>query len=643
MPQLWKTGKPATAASAPANQQQGSAMSPPAKGFFICPPKLVLGEAGGGGGGGGGDTPSSASSSNGFFSFPSSPPSSPTSPTHHQHPPKYDQLLNELRRAQERRGRLQNDAAMGVSSQPLQPAAATAATASTVLLKNAPLETMLLRRTIRSPEPPSGAYVNHFNSSGAAGFAQRLDPAGSKSPRMTNKAAPKKVRFLEDGTGNLHTSVFGGSAESIGSLLDSHSQELNQSGGTDDIDSLISSLISYSDATDHRLDEDRPEAKTTNGTAKNHNNADGLDLRELRITATQEEDVRQKLNESTSSSGEDGQRQQQQQAEKATLHHTRSGVLDNFLDIFRCGNAEVVDQRQTVVHLEPDDPNSVDSGSVLSELDFEETSSTITDIDSNKTFSLHSPDNSVDHRIDDWSQVSDLLERSLQEIRQMEEDTNKSHPVDGKSTEKSKREPLYELIGWKRNPPLVQLDLRGSKPFPLPSTTSAPAPQREPSPPRSPSPLPLPPPTPPPVETDVWIPRQDWVPPAAPTPAPMVKQADKVWIRRPTLSVATNSHNSSNNNNKESAAVRKSPATEETNSIYGRLWETSSSPNNSSRSSSCSAEAEEKPTSSTEAELTGKFVFFSKKMFLKTTCLKFSSSAQPSVQWLEKPDWNIGD
>ncbi|XP_057381561.1 uncharacterized protein LOC130704094 [Daphnia carinata] len=594
MPQLWKSGKPAAAASTSSNQQQGSAMSPPAKGFFICPPKLVLGE-------GGGDTPSSASSSNGFFSFPSSPPSSPTSPTHHQHPPKYDQLLNELRRAQERRGRLQNDAPMGVSSQPLEPAAATAATASTVLLKNAPLETMLLRRTIRSPEPPSGTYVNHFNSSGAAGFAQRLDPVGSKSPRMTNKAAPKKVRFLEDGTGNLHTSVFGGSAESIGSLLDSHSQELNQSGGTDDIDSLISSLISYSDATDHRLADEKTQAKTANGTAKHHNNGtDGLDFKELR-TSAQEEDARQNLNESTtSSSGDDGH--QQQQAEKATLHQTRTGVLDNFLDIFRCGNAEVVDQRQTVVHLEPDDPNSVDSGSVLSELDFEETSSTITDIDSNKTFSLHSPDNSVsDHRIDDWSQVSDLLERSLQEIRQMEEDTNKSHPVDSKSSEKSKREPLYELIGWKRNPPLVQLDLRGSKPFPLPSTPSAPAPPQDSSPPRSPSPLPLPPPTPPPVETDVWIPRQDWVPPAAPTPAPMVKQADKVWIRRPTLSVATHSHNS---NNKESAPVRKNPATEEANSIYGRLWETSSSPNNSSRSSSCSAEAEEKPTSSTEAELT---------------------------------------
>ena len=168
----------------------------------------------------------------------------------------------------------------------------------------------------------------------------------------------------------MHTSVFGGSAESVGSLLDSHSQEWYQSGGTDDIDSLISSLISYSDATDHRLNPpDKVEiATTTNG-------EEHADLKELRIA-------------------------DEQQAEKATMHQTRTGVLDNFLDIFRCrnGTAEVIDQRQTVVHLEPDDPNSVDSGSVLSELDFEETSSTITDIDSNKTFSLHSPDNHVDHR-----------------------------------------------------------------------------------------------------------------------------------------------------------------------------------------------------------------------------------------------------
>lgn len=213
-------------------------------------------------------------------------------------------------------------------------------------------------------------------------------------------------------------------------------------------------------------------------------------------------------------------------------------------------------------------------------------------------------------RIDDWSQVSDLLERSLQEIRQMEEDTNKSHPVENSkpAAEVSKREPLYELIGWKRNPPLVQLDLRGSKPFPLPSA-SAQQPETI-SPPRSPSPLPPPTPPPPVVEMDVWIPRQDWVPPAAPTPAPMVKQADKVWIRRPTLSMANNSHNNNNNVNNvnNNPAVRIKNPMEESNPIYGRLWETSSSPNNSSRSSNCSAEAEEKPSpSSTEAELTGKF------------------------------------
>ena len=169
----------------------------------------------------------------------------------------------------------------------------------------------------------------------------------------------------------MHTSVFGGSAESVGSLLDS--QELNQSGGTDDIDSLISSLISYSDATDQQLSPpDKVEAKT-NGTTTHSNGH--VDLSEIRIS-------------------DDGQ------TEKVTMHHIRSGALDNFFDMFRCGNgtAEVIDQRQTVVHLEPDDPNSVDSGSVLSELDFEETSSTITDIDSSKTFSLHSPDNHADHR-----------------------------------------------------------------------------------------------------------------------------------------------------------------------------------------------------------------------------------------------------
>ena len=194
-------------------------------------------------------------------------------------------------------------------------------------------------------------------------------------------------------------------------------------------------------------------------------------------------------------------------------------------------------------------------------------------------------------RFDDWSQVSDLLERSLQEIRQMEEDTNRILPKKP-AAEVSKREPLYELIGWKRNPPPVQLDLKGSKPFPLPSANVQTSPtSAQPS--LIPIQVPQPPPPPAPVQepTDVWIPRQDWVPPSAPTVA--AKQPDKVWVRRPTLPMANNSQN---------PVVRRNPSAED-NPIYGRLWETSSSPNNSSRSSSCSAEADEKP--STEADLTG--------------------------------------
>lgn len=162
--------------------------------------------------------------------------------------------------------------------------------------------------------------------------------------------------------------------------------------------------------------------------------------------------------------------------------------------------------------------------------------------------------------------------------------------------ETSKREPLYELIGWKRNPPPVQLDLRGSKPFPLPTV-----PTRQPSPPPAP-----PPPEPVKADPDVWIPRQDWVPPAA-APPPPVRHPDKVWIRRPTLLVANN--NSQNNN---SPVIRKNQSIEE-NPIYGRLWETSSSPNNSSRSSSCSADAEEKP--SNEADMTGKSTIISTTQF----------------------------
>lgn len=63
------------------------------------------------------------------------------------------------------------------------------------------------------------------------------------------KKVPKRVRFLEDGTGNLHTSVFGGSAESLGSLLDSSEDPNNKNRHhnyeEDDIDSLISSLTNF--------------------------------------------------------------------------------------------------------------------------------------------------------------------------------------------------------------------------------------------------------------------------------------------------------------------------------------------------------------------------------------------------------------
>jgi hypothetical protein len=74
--------------------------------------------------------------------------------------------------------------------------------------------------------------------------------------------------------------------------------------------------------------------------------------------------------------------------------------VQSFLDTFHCpsdgnGTADVIksNPQNIVFHLEPDDPNSVDSGSVLSELDFEETSSTMT-TESNKTGdSLNSPVN----------------------------------------------------------------------------------------------------------------------------------------------------------------------------------------------------------------------------------------------------------
>lgn len=175
---------------------------------------------------------------------------------------------------------------------------------------------------------------------------------------IVDLSGPKRVRFLEDGTGNLHTSIFGGSAESIGSLLDSHEElreqqqrQQQQQQQTDDIDSLISSLIAYSETVDRR--QHQPPA------ANGH-----VDLRKVTIPAS-------------------------------FVHRVVNGsdpLLRDDVEEQEDDVVQVVDQRQTIVHLEPDDPNSIDSGSVLSELDFEETSSTITDIDSSKTLNLSSPD-----------------------------------------------------------------------------------------------------------------------------------------------------------------------------------------------------------------------------------------------------------
>ena len=170
------------------------------------------------------------------------------------------------------------------------------------------------------------------------------------------------MRFLEDGTGNLHTSVFGGSADSITSLLDVRRN--NQSnpprdanGGSEDIDSLIASLIHYEQQTP-------PQQKETNSASKISS------PRFIRNAQVFQQQPQQPL-----------------QKPQHNNNHPQSPVdqLTDFLDILRC--AEVVEQRQTIVHLEPDEPSSVDSGSVLSELDFEETSSTITE-----TYSTHSPE-----------------------------------------------------------------------------------------------------------------------------------------------------------------------------------------------------------------------------------------------------------
>lgn len=214
-------------------------------------------------------------------------------------------------------------------------------------------------------------------------------------------------------------------------------------------------------------------------------------------------------------------------------------------------------------------------------------------------------------RMDDWSQVSDLLEKSLQEIRQMEEDTNRSLPPtpvaervpltkkEAESGVVPKREPLYELIGWKRNPPPVELDLKGSRPHPLPA--------EPPSPELPPSPV-LPPPALDP-EPDIWVPRQDFVPPPPPPVHQQAASKEKVWFRRPTLLASANSSQTSINNGQSPA--RRINMFIEDNPLYGRVWETGSNNNGSSgRSSTSSNDVDDKLANDTksfaDSDLSGK-------------------------------------
>jgi len=200
--------------------------------------------------------------------------------------------------------------------------------------------------------------------------------------------------------------------------------------------------------------------------------------------------------------------------------------------------------------------------------------------------------------------VSDLLERSLQEIRRMEEDTQLSNnktpeednnkiavSVEGKTDVQpapvSRREPLYELIGWKRNPPPAQLDLRGAKPLPpLPLNN----PQLQPVQPQVSlsqiSTVPVAVPTPALVD-DVWVPRRDWVPPSndlSGTSAGTKLPDNKPWLRNQPINFSR----------------RNQLAVMEENPIYGRLWESNSSHNSSSSGRSSSSSADDVIKSNTE-------------------------------------------
>ena len=188
----------------------------------------------------------------------------------------------------------------------------------------------------------------------------------------------------------------------------------------------------------------------------------------------------------------------------------------------------------------------------------------------------------------------------------MEEDNNKEEEEEEEEEESkkqlpspavSRREPLYELIGWKRNPPPVQLDLRGAKPLPpLPLLNNFIGQQQQQPHQAATSAVVQPPPAPP--LDDVWVPRRDWVPPS-PSIDLSRQQTDKpVWLRNQPINLTSR---------------RNNLAVMEENPIYGRLWESNSAHNSSSSGRSSSSSADdiikshtEQPQAQTQPDLSGK-------------------------------------
>ena len=257
-------------------------------------------------------------------------------------------------------------------------------------------------------------------------------PAAAASPVKCHK----KVRFLEDVTGNLHTSVLGGSAESLGSMLDLHRDLYHHE--------------------EHSPRAQRAAWLRTPAQAPAHRDEETVEEMIDRVESFMEAF-------SGGGGGGDGVNEQNQLKSPPELV-----------------------QRPAAVPAAP-----------------------VGDL---------------------FAEVSDLLERSLLEIRRMEEESMKCaavvEPESPPELELSKREPLYELVGRRRNSTLTPL-------------TAAPMEARRHERPHQ----------------------------------------DPVWLRR-------------------------AAGAEEDDSIYGRIWESSSPVSNVSSNSSSSSEAADSGPSPVQKQAT---------------------------------------